>query len=99
MNTLYKNIFDLIETKSFVSVIKAANIMLQIANVTLLRFKQVGNRLFMVIVRGDFVFIKKATDAVTVVAMSLVKVKMVSVFHRLHTDLEKRLLTGLQNDI
>lgn len=99
MNTLYKNAFGLIETKGFVSVIEAANIMLQTANVTLVGYKQGGAGLYTVIVRGDLSSVKEATDAGAVAAANIGKVKAVHVFPRLHADLEKLILAGLQNDI
>lgn len=99
MNTSHKNAFGLIETKGFVSAIEAANIMLQTANVTLVGYKQVGAGIFTVIVRGEISSVKEATDAGAAAAANIGKVKAVHVFPRLHTDLEKLLLTGLQNDL
>ncbi len=99
MKTIHKSAFGFIETKGLISAIEAANIMLQTANVTLVGYKHSGSGIVTVIICGDIGSVKEATDAGAVAAATLGKVTSVHVIPRLHADLEKHLLEGLQNGI
>ncbi len=78
----------MIETKSLVACIEAADAMVKAAKVTLVSFEKTGGGYVTALVRGDVAACKAATDAGAAAAQRVGEIVSVHVIPRPHKDLE-----------
>lgn len=79
----------MIETKSLVAAIEAADAMVKSANVTLVGKEYIGSAYVTVIVRGDVGAVKAAVDAGAAAARRVGELVTVHVIARPHEEAEK----------
>ena len=79
----------MIETKGFVAALAAADAMVKAANVTITQREEVGDGLVSVVISGDFVAVKAATEAGAETANQFGELISVHVIPRPHQDLGK----------
>lgn len=78
----------MIETKSLVAVIEAADAMVKAAKVTLVGYEKTGGGYVTALVRGDVAACKAATDAGAAAAQRVGELVSVHVIPRPHQNLE-----------
>ncbi len=88
------NALGMIETRGLVAAIEAADAMVKSANVQLVGKEQVGGGLVTVMVRGDVVAVKSATDAGAAAAEKVGELISVHGIPRPHTEVDAILPKG-----
>ena len=79
----------MVETKSLVASVEAADAMTKSANVTLIGYEKIGSGLVTTMVRGDVGAVKAAVDAGAAAAEKVGTVVSKHVIPRPHVDVEK----------
>jgi len=87
----------MIETRSFVAVVEAADAMVKAAKVELVTYEKTGGGYTSVIVRGDVASVKAACDAGQVAASRVGEVVAVHVIPRPHANVDVVLPLGRQD--
>ncbi len=86
----------MIETKSFAALVEASDAMVKAARVELVRYEKTGGGFITAIVRGDVAAVKAATDAGVRAAEKIGEVVSVHVIPRPHSNVDKILPLGRQ---
>ena len=86
---MQKEALGMVETKSLVGAIEAADAMVKSANVALVGYEKIGSGLVTVMVRGDVGAVKASVDAGSVAAEKVGEDVSVHVIPRPHSDVEK----------
>ena len=84
----------MIETRSFVAVVEAADAMVKAAKVELVAYEKTGGGYTSVIVRGDVASVKAACDAGQIAASRVGEVVAVHVIPRPHANVDVVLPLG-----
>lgn len=82
----------MVETRSLVGAIEAADAMVKAANVTLVGYEKIGYGLVTVMVRGDVGAVKAAVDAGAEAARAVGELHSVHVIPRPHSEVERVIL-------
>ena len=84
----------MIETRSFIAVVEAADAMVKAAKVELVSYEKTGGGYTSVIVRGDVASVKAACDAGQIAASRVGEVVAVHVIPRPHANVDAVLPLG-----
>ena len=87
-----KEAIGMVETRSLVAAMEAADAMVKAANVTLLGYEKIGFGLVTVMVRGDVGAVKAAVDAGAEAARNVGELHSVHVIPRPHSEVERVIL-------
>ena len=88
----------MIETKGFVGMVEASDAMVKAARVELVGYEKIGGGYVTAIVRGDVAAVKAATEAGSKAAEKVGELVSVHVIPRLHSNVDKTLPLGMQEN-
>jgi len=89
----------MIETRSFIAVVEAADAMVKAAKVELVSYEKTGGGYTSVIVRGDVASVKAACDAGQIAASRVGEVVATHVIPRPHVNVDVTMPLGRQTPV